>query len=137
MRDVNIGRVRGNVSITDNSSGGFPGGGLLLGAVVVVGGLALISAALAAALAAIEAIIMMIVWVCVGVLALGATAAVGCLAYRYRRPIAHVLGLDQASRALGTSRRQLPPATSRPGRVLIEVDRADAEALARLREGRS
>lgn len=134
MRDVNIGRVKGPVSITDSSSGGGLGiEGLLIGAVIVVGGLALVSAALAAALAAIEAIVMMIVWVCVGVLALGATGAALALAYKYRRPISQVLGLGQASRALGTSRRQLPPATGRPGRVLVELDEADAEQLARMR----
>jgi hypothetical protein len=136
MRDVNIGKVRGNVSITDNSSGGGGGlGGLAVAAVVVIGGLALISAAVSAALAALQAIVMMIIWACAGVFALGATGAALALAFKYRHPISRVLGLDAASRALGTSRRQLPPPTGRPGRVLVEVDRADAERLRQLRSG--
>ena len=136
MRDVNIGRVKGNVSISDHSSSGGGFETLLYVAAALFVGVVVINAALAIVHIVVE--VLLISFFCLlGLTVLGA-------GFRFRHGIARLLGVqlpERQPRGLRPQHEQLgippykPPITGKRGKVLVELDRADAERLRQLMNG--
>jgi hypothetical protein len=128
MRDVNIGRVKGNVSISDSSSGsGFDIGTIaaVVGVIFVVAVALQVAASIAAAVATI---LITLFWCAFGLLMAALAAGTAYVALRLSRG----LPLRRAPRAA----RQLPRGAvhqitdAQPGRELARLHPDDLAAIA-------